>query len=405
MNKERFNKLPVMLAMLVVATGQVGVSIYLPSLPLMSEALGIDFATAQWVVTGYLVSLGFSQLIYGPLADAIGRRPVFIAGQGIYLIGTLVCVAFDHSFTMIVLGRVLQGLGAGSASVISNSIIRDSYGGKNLAKALSYVAIMASIMPMVAPVLGGWLTWQFGWHSVFVFVLVYIAAIYLVGLLILPETLPYQRRWLDVRAVVKDYSSLIANPQVVTSAAYGWINFLMIMLALSILPYLLQQELGMSAADYGVIMILPSLGLMLGSLMQNVVSKYLHAYQILAGALCMSMVSGTWLALGEFNITNLIGAVGLLAMAQGFIFPVATSLLLGPHKKRAGTVTALSGAIQMFLTGFGGGWLATLVTDQHALGWFFIAMTSVMFGLLLLRIMYRARFAHFEAELSDTTQA
>ena len=81
----------------------------------------------------------------------------FLLGQGIYLIGTLMCILFTHNIWILVLGRLLQGLGSGSASVLGRSVLRDCYDGRELTKALSYVSVTASIMPVLAPVLGGWI--------------------------------------------------------------------------------------------------------------------------------------------------------------------------------------------------------------------------------------------------------
>lgn len=133
-------KTPILLAMMIIATGQVGVSIYLPSLPMISETLQVNQADVQLLVTLFLVGFGASQLFYGPLSDAIGRRPVFLLGQGIYLIGTVICLLFSHNLWILVLGRLLQGLGAGSASVLGRSVLRDCYDGAELTKALSYVS-------------------------------------------------------------------------------------------------------------------------------------------------------------------------------------------------------------------------------------------------------------------------
>ncbi len=128
-------KTPLLLAMMIIATGQVGVSIYLPSLPLIGHDLNLPQHTIQNLVTLFLVGFGVSQLIYGPLSDAIGRRPVFILGQSVYLVGTIICIAFaDHIFALET-GRLLQGLGAGSASVLGRSVLRDSYDGAQLTKA------------------------------------------------------------------------------------------------------------------------------------------------------------------------------------------------------------------------------------------------------------------------------
>ncbi|CSB80871.1 multidrug resistance protein D [Vibrio cholerae] len=233
-----------LLAMMIIATGQVGVSIYLPSLPLISRDLQVDQASAQMLVTLFLLGFGGSQLFYGALSDAVGRRPTFLLGQGIYLLGTVLCVMMSDHFQALEFGRLLQGLGAGSASVLGRSVLRDSYDGFHLTKALSYLSITASIMPIIAPVLGGWLAYHLSWQSVFIFVLLYIGAIFTLGLMILPETLPYPKRRVQWRGIVINYAKLLTNQQVTSSASYNWLSYLASLVTLSILPFLLQKQLG-----------------------------------------------------------------------------------------------------------------------------------------------------------------
>ena len=93
MSQSTFKKTPLLLAMMIIATGQVGVSIYLPSLPLIATDLSVTQVDVQLLVTLFLVGFGLSQLFYGPMSDAVGRRPIFLLGQGIYLVGTIVCFA------------------------------------------------------------------------------------------------------------------------------------------------------------------------------------------------------------------------------------------------------------------------------------------------------------------------
>ncbi|WP_228010603.1 MFS transporter, partial [Vibrio sp. OPT20] len=85
MSQSTFKKTPLLLAMMIIATGQVGVSIYLPSLPLIASDLSVTQVDVQLLVTLFLVGFGLSQLFYGPMSDAVGRRPIFLLGQGVYL--------------------------------------------------------------------------------------------------------------------------------------------------------------------------------------------------------------------------------------------------------------------------------------------------------------------------------
>lgn len=371
-------KTPILLAMMIIATGQVGVSIYLPSLPLISEALNASHAEIQLLVTLFLVGFGASQLFYGPLSDSIGRRPVFLLGQGIYLVGTILCVVFADQLSTLILGRLLQGLGAGSASVLGRSVLRDSYDGPQLTKALSYISVTASIMPIIAPVFGGWMAFYLGWEAVFVFVLLYLAAIFTLGYFVLPETNSGIRSF-NIIEVVKNYGQLLTNKQVVSSASYNWISYLASLVSLSVMPFILQNQLGLTTAEYGSIMIIPSAGLMIGSVSLNILNRYFSTAQLLGLSIMLMMSAGLWLLLTDTTLFNLIWAFTWLTIAQGLSFPLSISMLLEPHKRQAGAVSALSGSIQMCLAGLFGGFLVEhWVQSQWAMGVFYLLCASLM---------------------------
>lgn len=377
-------KTPILLAMMIIATGQVGVSIYLPSLPMISESLQANQADIQLLVTLFLVGFGASQLFYGPLSDAIGRRPVFIIGQGIYLIGTVMCITNTDSLSILTVGRLLQGLGAGSASVLGRSVMRDSYEGVQLTKALSYISVTASIMPIVAPVLGGWISFYLGWEAVFMFVLLYLIAIFTLGYFILPETMNYGKSRFNLRSVIKNYGLLMTNKQVISSASYNWISYLASLVSLSVMPFILQHNLGLTAAEYGSVMIIPSAGLMAGSLTLNVLNRYLSTRQLMTLAISIMALAGVWLVATPVSLFNLVWAFTWLTVAQGISFPLSISMLLEPHKRQAGSVSALSGSIQMCLAGLFGGYLVEYwVQSQFAMGVFYLLAAITMAYVLI----------------------
>ncbi|MDN3628704.1 multidrug effflux MFS transporter [Vibrio lentus] len=383
MSQSTFKKTPLLLAMMIIATGQVGVSIYLPSLPLIASDLSVTQVDVQLLVTLFLVGFGLSQLFYGPMSDAVGRRPIFLLGQGVYLIGTIVCFAFSDNMTALEVGRLLQGLGAGSASVLGRSVLRDSYDGSQLTKALSYISITASIMPIIAPVFGGWISFHLGWQAVFLFVLLYLLAIYILGYFVLPETLPYGKSRFEDSQVVKNYGRLLTNRQVISSASYNWMSYMASLVSLSLFPFLMQEQLGLTAAEYGSLMIVPSAGLLIGSVALNLLNRRFSTPQLMSLAILIVLASGTWLLTHELSIFNLVWAFTWLAIAQGISFPLSISMLLEPHKKQAGAVSALSGSIQMCLAGLLGGYLVeSWVTTHLQLGVFYLIIGAGMGSVL-----------------------
>ncbi len=216
------------------------------------------------------------------------------------------------------------------------------------------------------------------------FVLLYIGAIFTLGLMILPETLPYPKRRVQWRGIVINYAKLLTNQQVTSSASYNWLSYLASLVTLSILPFLLQKQLGMTAADYGSTLIIPSSGLLLGSVLVNMLTSRFSVRQLLGCAISLMVFAGLWLLLTEFSVFNLIWAFTWLSIAQGISFPLATTLLLSPHKSQAGAVSALSGSIQMGIAGLLGGYLVEhWVTSQNAMGVFYILVGITMLSVLI----------------------
>ncbi len=209
--------------------GQVG-GVFTPSLPLIASDLSVTQVDVQLLVTLFLVGFGLSQLFYGPMSDAVGRRPIFLLGQGIYLIGTIVCFAFSDIEYDRLRSWSLQGLGAlrcsgevslGPVMMVLSSLRQSHF-------------TTASIMPIIAPVFGGWISFHLGWQAVFLFVLLYLLKIF-------TATLCCPRRYLMERVVLASarvkLRAFRLTAQVISSASYNWMSYMASLVSLS-LPYL-----------------------------------------------------------------------------------------------------------------------------------------------------------------------
>ena len=168
-----------MLAIGLTTVGQLPAGIYLPSLMNISVFFNILPGHAQYILSIYLFSYGLSQLIYGPVSDHYGRKPTVIVGLLLFVIGCIICV-FAKDIAWMYSGSLLQGLGLGSVSVISNAVLRDLHHDKNLLASASVMSGAIIVTPLVAPILGSYLQVHFGWQSTFIATLCYGLMILLV---------------------------------------------------------------------------------------------------------------------------------------------------------------------------------------------------------------------------------
>ena len=152
----------------ITALGPMSMQIFLPALPAIQDAFAVSTGRAQMVLSVSLAAIAFSALGYGPASDRFGRRPVIVVGLAIFFAGSVIC-AVAPSIEILVLGRVVQAVGAAAGMVLSRAIIRDLYDRETAAKILAYMVTALVLAPMVAPLIGGVLNDVSGWRSIFIF--------------------------------------------------------------------------------------------------------------------------------------------------------------------------------------------------------------------------------------------
>ncbi|WMI65317.1 multidrug effflux MFS transporter [Aestuariibaculum sp. YM273] len=166
----------------------------LPALPEIGQSLNVtDPHKNQLLITMIFLGIGFGQLIFGPLSDSFGRKPIIYVGFTLFIVASIICVT-TKNFEMMILGRVLQGVGLSAPRSISLSMIRDSFSGNYMAKIMSIVVMFFILVPVVAPTLGSLLTYFFNWESIFYFNLIFGVCIMAWLYKRQPETLPKEKR-------------------------------------------------------------------------------------------------------------------------------------------------------------------------------------------------------------------
>ncbi len=190
------------LAALLMSLVALSVDAMLPALPVIGADLEVARTNdAQLVVTALFIGLGIGQLVFGPLSDSIGRKPAIIAGLTVFMIGSLVS-AFATTFETMIVGRILQGIGASGPRSVTMALVRDQFSGKQMARIVSFIMAVFILVPAIAPAIGQVILWFGDWRSIFGTFFATAAAVLVWFTVRQPETLKSDyRRILSARSI------------------------------------------------------------------------------------------------------------------------------------------------------------------------------------------------------------
>src|SRR6516162_4192893 len=180
-------KAPFPLIVAVTACGTLGMHLIIPALPATAKALDVSAGTVQLTITLYLIGLAIGQLVYGPISDRFGRRPVLLGGLALFTLAGIAATAAPNAWTLVI-ARILQSIGACSGLVLGRAIVRDSATPDRAAAQLAMLTLVMSAAPAIAPVLGGYATAWIGWRAAFALLAIIGGTTLVFAVLLLPET-------------------------------------------------------------------------------------------------------------------------------------------------------------------------------------------------------------------------
>lgn len=335
----------------LVAFQAISTDLYLPALPAIVADLATEPARVQLTLSVFLAGFGLAQLVYGPLSDRFGRRPLLLLGTALYVGTSLACMAAE-TIGQLVLFRFLQGAGACCGPVLGRAVVRDVYPPADAVRILAYLSAAVALAPALGPILGGWLTMGFGWRSTFAalaaFGLVLLAGI----VLLLPETNqrkdPHATR---PRHLAANYLTLLRDLQYVGFVLVAALAYSGIFAFISGSSYLLIEVVGLSPAAFGLCFSAVVLGYMTGSLITGRFGARLGLRRmlVLGGLLATAagLVGLTIAVLLPPTIVSIVAPQTAFMVAAGLLLPTAMAGAIGPHPRMTGLASGLLGFIQL----------------------------------------------------------
>lgn len=330
----------------LMACTSLSTDIYLPAMPTIGRDLHGD---AELTLTGFLVGFAFAQLFWGAISDKIGRKIPLLIGMVIFIVGSVGC-AISTSMYELLAWRVFQAFGACVGPMLSRAMIRDLYGRTEAAKMLSTLAIVMAIAPIAGPMMGGHLLLWYSWHSIF-WLLVIIAAIMFIGILVLPETHPKEKR--STRSMVATYQNywiLLQNKGFMKYTLCVTCFYISIYAFLTASPYVYIDVFQVPTEYYGYLFCLNIIGVMiLSAINRRIVSAIrldkLLRYASLFSAIAVVVVMILMMA-GYTSLLLIVVGCFLFFSMNGVIAAVTNALALERAGKMAGSGAALLGAMQ-----------------------------------------------------------
>ena len=331
-----------------------GMAIVVPNLNLFGRLFDTSPAGVQFLVSAYTLGLTVAQPLHGTLSDRYGRRPVMLTGLGIFVLASCFCM-LAQSLWVLVLGRLFQALGASVATIVSRAVIRDLWDDEGTARALTFVAVGLGVAPVIAPVVGGYVSAQFGWQSIFAVTAITGLAVMLSIAARMPETRP-----LDAAANSHWGQSLVDFRELLGSGVfwgytliYGF-NSATFFCVVTVGAAIFELELGIDQQAFGLIWGAMALCYVMGAAAGARVTRALGMRRSLTSGVALVVLVGLAMPLSMLqwgvNLWTLLLPLAILMAASGVIAPLALAGAVNHRPDIAGAGSGLSSSLGLLLT-------------------------------------------------------
>jgi DHA1 family bicyclomycin/chloramphenicol resistance-like MFS transporter len=339
-----------LLLSLLTAIGPLSMDMYLPSLPDIGGALNASTPQVQLTISSYLLGFAAGQLIYGPVSDRFGRRPVLLVALVVFGIASVVC-ATTQSIGTLTAVRFVQALGGAGSIVLARAVVRDLYTGVRAGRELSLMGSITAFAPIVAPMIGGFLQTVFGWRSSFILLVAFAIIAWSAAARLLPETLRHRATGpFSLTAMGGLYRSVLVNRGFLANLGILTTSFVGLFAWVSGASIVMQGVYGLTPAVFGTTYAVGAGGYMLGtSVAARIVTRIGLDRTMGIGAAIQALgglAMAAAVALGLAHVNWLVATMTIYLAGMGFVLPQTMAAALTPFPDRAGTASSLMGFTQ-----------------------------------------------------------
>jgi DHA1 family bicyclomycin/chloramphenicol resistance-like MFS transporter len=363
----------------IAALASLAVQIIVPALPLIAQGIGATARDAQLIIPVYSAGLALGQLIWGPLADRHGRRPVLLLGLIIFLCGTL-CCACAPNLLVLLIGRGAQSIGAAATVAAARVMATDRAPAGHVAAPLAVLTSVALVSPAVAPVVGGALVGLVGWRALFLILGVAISAAIVIAWPMLPESRPVMSLSGPVVRVAHGYRAVLRDVHYLRLALSSALIAGGFQLFLAVSPFLFANA-GLNTAQAGMCYSAVACAIILGTLAVPRLMRWRPHLAAQCGAITLAVGAAVTLMVGSLGISlaGLLTGMICIALGAGLTGPTFMAEAIEGQRRQFSTAIGLYGAVQ---TG-GAAIIATIVVrfSSHQVS---IATTGLLVALALL---------------------
>ena len=365
----------------------LSIDMYLPALPVIAQQFGVPAGSAQMTLSTYILGFALGQLLYGPMADSIGRKPVILGGTLIFAAAAGAC-ALAQSIDQLITLRFFHGLAAAAASVVINALMRDIYPKEEFSRMMSFVMLVTTVAPLLAPMIGGAVLVWLSWHAIFWILAIAALLASLMIFFFISETLPVERRQpFHIRTTLGNFATLFRHKRVLSYILASGFSFAGMFSFLSAGPFVYIELNHVLPQNFGYYFALNIVFLFIMTIINGRFVRRVGALRMFRAGLWIQFVMALWMVLSaafDVGFWALVVGVAAFVGCVSLVASNAMAVILDEFPHMAGSASSLAGTFRFGIGAIVGA-LLSLATFNSAwpMIWSiaFCATSSILFYL------------------------